>query len=262
MTMLDDIVRGVREGLAWRQKHMPLGSLKGLVAGARPVRDFRTALAGSPGVALIAEVKRSSPSAGTLVQRFDPIALAQIYEANGARAVSVLTEERRFQGSLDVLAAVSETVSLPVMLKDFVVDEYQIYEARAVGADAVLLIGELLDDETLERFLGLTGELGMSALVEAFHEDVFARVCRSSAQIVGINNRDLATFKTDLETTCRRAAMVPPGKLLVSESGIRNVDDVRRLGRCGAKAVLVGESLVTASDVAAKVRELASVQLD
>ncbi len=256
MNMLQEIVDGVRQELAWRKKHMPLEKLKALVKGAREVRGFEAALAKAPHVALIAEVKRASPSAGTLMEHFDPIGLARTYEANGAAAISVLTEERRFRGSLDVLSAVSENVGLPVMLKDFVVEEYQIWEARAVGADAVLLIGELLDDMTLERFLALTHELGMDALVEAFHEDVLERVCRSSARIVGINNRDLENFKTDIETTCRCAGMLPDGKLLVSESGIRTADDVKKLAGCGARAVLVGESLVTAKNVAAKVREL------
>lgn len=259
MNMLDELVQGVREGLAWRQSHMSLDQLKLLARSARPVRDFHAALRDAPGVGLIAEIKRASPSAGMLVENFDPMGLAGIYQKNGARAISVLTEEKRFHGSLDMLLAVSETVELPVMLKDFVVDEYQIYEARAVGADAVLLIGELLDDETLERFLALTHTLGMSALVEAFQEDVLARVCRSSASIIGINNRNLATFKTDIETTCRRAPLVGPGKLLVSESGIRSAQDVKRLSQCGARAVLVGEGLVTAKDIGAKVRELAGV---
>jgi len=241
---------------------MPLKSLLPLLKATRPLRDFHAALAQFPHVALIAEIKRSSPSAGTLVENFDPVALARAYEKNGARAISVLTEEKHFRGSLDMLSAVSENVEVPVMLKDFVVDEYQIYEARAVGADAVLLIGELLDDSTLERFLQLARSLGLSALVEAFQEDAFARVCRSSARIVGVNNRDLATFRTDLETTCRLAPNVPAGKLLVSESGIRSANDVRRLALCGAKAVLVGESIVTASDVPAKVRELARVSPD
>jgi len=170
----------------------------------------------------------------------------------------VLTEERRFGGSLDALHAVSEEIDLPVMLKDFVVDEYQLYEARAVGADAVLLIGELLEDETLARFLEITHALGMSALVEAFREDVLERINRSPARIIGINNRDLVTFETSIETTCQRAKVVPSDRLLVSESGIRSADDVRRVARFGVRAVLVGEALVTAPDTAGKVRELAA----
>ena len=259
MSILEEIVRSTRRALNWRQKHMPLSQLKRLVAGARSSRDFPGALVRAPGVALIAEVKRASPSAGIFVRDFDPLALARTYEANGAAAISVLTEEKHFGGSLDILAAVAETVSLPVLLKDFVIDAYQIYEARAVGADAVLLIGELLDDRTLERFLERTRELGMEALVEAFDESVLARVCASSARIVGINNRDLATFKTSLETTLDRAGRVPDDKILVSESGIRGADDVRRLAEHRVRAILVGESLVRAPDTAAKVRELSGV---
>ncbi len=259
MNILEQLVQGVREALAWRQQSMPILELGKLAESAPPVRDFHAALSEGAGVALIAEIKHASPSAGTFVTDFDPLGLAQIYQANGARAISVVTEEKRFKGSLDILSAVSETVELPVMLKDFVVDEYQIIEARAVGADAVLLIGELLDDATLERFLDLTHRLGMSALVEAFRPDVLERVCRSSARIVGINNRDLATFQTSIDTTRTHAEMVPKEKVLVSESGIRTADDVRRLAESGVRAVLVGEALVRASDIAANVRELADV---
>lgn len=257
MNILKQLVQGVREALAARQQYVPMPELRKLAESAPPVRDFHAALSARVGVALIAEIKRASPSAGTFVTDFDPLKLARMYEANGASAISVLTEEKRFKGSLDVLSAVSEIVEIPVMLKDFVVDEYQIIEARAIGADAVLLIGELLDDATLERFLNLTHELGMSALVEAFRPDVLKRICQSSARIVGINNRDLTTFQTSIDTTRTHAPMVPKEKMLVSESGIRTADDVRRLAESGVRAVLVGETLVKAANTADKVRELA-----
>lgn len=219
---------------------------------ARP-RDFAAALQRDT-VALIAEVKKASPSKGLLIKDFNPVRLARIYEENGASAVSVVTDEQFFQGSLDDLRAVRAAVRLPVLRKDFIIDAYQVYEARAAGADAALLIVMALEDTQLRDLHSLITELGMSALVEVHNESELERALAIGANLIGVNNRDLRTFHEDLSITERLAALVPEGVTLVAESAIRSVEDVQRMGDCGARAVLVGEGLMKARDVAREVR--------
>ncbi|HWQ14935.1 MAG TPA: indole-3-glycerol phosphate synthase TrpC, partial [Roseiflexaceae bacterium] len=254
--------------------------LAGRAAAAPPPRDFAAALRGTGASrdwpALIAEVKKASPSKGVLIEHFDPLALARTYAENGAAALSVLTDARFFQGSLKYLegiregqtgdtrhatrdAAASSPVSCPLLRKDFILEPYQVYEARAYGADALLLIVAALADEALRALLALTHELGMQALVEVHDEAELERALEAGASLVGVNNRDLHTFATTLETTGRIAARLPAvGRpLLVSESGICTHADVARVRDWGADAILVGEALVTAGDIAARVRELA-----
>jgi indole-3-glycerol phosphate synthase len=254
-TVLDEIVAWKRVEVEQLKRERPLDEVRAHAAQAPPPRDFVAALR-APGLALIAEIKRASPSKGPLRPDLDPLDLARSYEANGAAAISVLTDFRYFQGTIDDLRAVRGAVSLPVLRKEFIVDPYQVHEARAAGADAVLLIAAALNDDELTALYALARELGMSALVEVHNHDELARALEVRPRIVGVNNRDLRTFAVDLATTARLRPHVPPGAVLVAESGVRGPADVARLREMGVDAVLVGESLVRAQDAGAKVREL------
>lgn len=223
-----------------------------------PARDFAAALAAGPTVSLIAECKRRSPGAGEILAGMDPAALAETYRAGGARALSVLTDGDWFGGALADLGAAS-AAGLPILRKDFTLDPLQVVEARAAGADAVLLIVRILDDAALASLLSLVAALGLAALVEAHDEREVERALGAGARIVGINNRDLATFTTDLDTTLRLAERIPPDVLVVSESGIRTAEDVARLADGGADAILVGETLLRAADPALAASLLAGV---
>lgn len=218
-------------------------------------RDIMAALQ-SDRVSLIAEVKRASPSKGELTKDFAPVMLAATYACNGAAAISVLTDQDFFRGSLKYLTAVRKAVPVPLLRKDFVIDPYQVYEGRAAGADAILLIVAALSDPQLADLNALTTDLGMTALVEAHNEEEMSRALRLGAQLIGINNRDLKTFNVDLGTTARLASMVDDGVVLVAESGIFSAADAREMGRLGAQAILVGEALMKAPDTVSLVREL------
>jgi indole-3-glycerol phosphate synthase len=254
--ILTRIVASKSREVAERRASVPDVELERQAKAAPPVRDFRAALAQGTAVRLIAEIKKASPSAGVLRADFDPVALAHTYAASGAAALSVLTDEPFFQGSLAYLHAIRRAVDLPLLRKDFLLDSYQVLEARAAGADAVLLIAEILDDETLRHLLGDTEALGMHALVELYEAANLPRVLASGARIIGVNNRDLRTFATRLEHTLDLAPQVPADCLLVSESGIRAREDIARLAAAGVKAVLIGETFMRAPDIGAKVREL------
>jgi indole-3-glycerol phosphate synthase/phosphoribosylanthranilate isomerase len=257
MTILDDIFAHKRAELAKRKQAQSLANVQAEAQRAAPPRDFVAALRENTSrPALIAEVKRASPSRGLLVEDFDPVRLARTYQQNGAAATSVLTDEHFFRGHLDYLRAIREAVDLPILRKDFVFDPYQVHEARAAGADAVLLIVAMLTDEELHALHELTRELGMTALVEVHDEAEVRRALALRPRLIGVNNRDLRTFKVDIETTARLRSFVPPDVALVAESGIHTPTDVDRLARIGADAMLVGESLVVAKDTGAKVREL------
>jgi indole-3-glycerol phosphate synthase len=256
MTVLDRIVASKRREIEERRAHTPEGELESRVAEAPPVRDFRAALERGPGVQIIAEVKKASPSAGILRADFEPVAIARTYERHGAAALSVLTDEPFFQGSLAYLSAIRSAVTTPLLRKDFILDRYQLLEARLAGADAVLLIAEILDDEQLSRLLGQTRELKMQALVEFYEPENLERVLAAGARLVGVNNRDLRTFATRLDHTLEVAARLPADCCLVSESGIRTRQDIVRLEAAGVKAALIGETLMRAPDVRAKLDEL------
>jgi indole-3-glycerol phosphate synthase len=220
-------------------------------------RDFEAALTPAPGgVRLIAEVKKASPSRGVLSEVFDPVALASIYAGHGAAAISVLTDEKYFQGSLDLLEAIRAAVSVPLLRKDFMLDEYQLWESRAAGADAILLIVAILERPRLRDLLAGAKGLGLAALVETHTAAEVETALSVGARIIGLNNRDLRTFQTRIETTLALLPLIPSGPIVVSESGFAHAAEVRRVVAAGAHAVLVGEGLVTASDVGAKVREL------
>jgi indole-3-glycerol phosphate synthase len=257
-TILDRIVSYKREEIAAARARVSEAELRRRIRDARPVRDFRAALLAGAGVAVIAEVKKASPSAGVIRGDFDPVAIARTYAEHGAACVSVLTDGPSFQGDLAYLEAIAAAVPIPALRKDFLLDPYQVLEARAAGADAVLLIAEILPDGELRRLLEATREAGMRALVELYDAENLPRVLDAGADLVGVNNRDLRTFVVRLEHTLELAAQVPEHVCLVSESGIKGGADVARLRSAGVKAVLVGETLMRADDVGAKLRELVS----
>jgi indole-3-glycerol phosphate synthase len=223
---------------------------------APPARDFIGSLRGGDGVAVIAEIKRRSPGAGEIRTDLDPLRLGPMYETGGAAALSVLTDVEYFGGSLEDLAAARGLVKIPVLRKDFVIDESQVYEARAAGADAILLIVRILDDLRLLSLRTLAEDLGMSVLVEAHDDAEVDRGLAAGAQLLGINNRNLRTFEARIDVTLSLAAQVPPGVVLVSESGIHTPADVRNVGESGVDAVLVGESLLRQEDPGAGVTSL------
>lgn len=265
--ILDKIVEEKKREIAQLPARLvPAGDLRDALLERNERRDFFAALRqprlGS--VALIAEVKKASPSAGVICANFDPVRIARQYEAAGADCLSVLTDEKFFQGSLDYLRQIREAVKLPLLRKDFIIDERQILEAIEWGADAILLIVAILSDAQLKHFHSLATEAGLAALVEVHDEAELDRALAAGAQLIGVNNRDLKTFKVDLATTERLARMLfsslapRPSSILIAESGIHTRVDVARLERCGAKAILVGESLVKHGDIRAKVEELLS----
>ena len=253
--MLNKIIAEKREEVEQRKRDVPLSSLKERLARRKAPLDFALALSGVD-TRLITEVKKTSPSRGLLCPDFNPVELAKTYTHAGAAAISVLTEANYFQGSLEHLAAIREEVGLPLLRKDFIFDRYQIYESGAYGADALLLIVAILSQEQLEELLSLSHSLGLSCLVEVHNEAEVERALLSGAEIIGINNRNLNTFEVDINTTHRLRPLIPGERIVVSESGIRNREDVERLKEWGVNAVLVGEALVTAGDIPTRIREL------
>lgn len=256
-SILDKIIDNkVLEVEAIKQE-ISLSKVRDLAENAPPAKDFIGALRKDT-VALIAEVKKASPSKGILIENFDPLALAQTYAENGASAISVLTDENFFQGKLTYLKEISKTVDIPTLRKDFIIDPYQVYEARMAGASAVLLIVAALDDSQLADLHSLINELGMSGLVEVHNEEELERAMMVEAPLIGVNNRDLKTFDVDLSTTERLAHLMPDTVTLVAESGIKSGADVVRMGAMGAHAVLVGEGIVTAENIVSAVHEYSS----
>jgi indole-3-glycerol phosphate synthase len=259
MGVLDQIVANKREELRRLRGTRPQAELEAACRRLGPAREFDAALrpASPGGVRLIAEVKKASPSRGTLNAALDAAGQARVYERAGAAVTSVLTDERYFRGALDDLVAVRAAVDLPLLRKDFILDEYQLWESRAAGADAVLLIVAALDDARLHDLQHAAKGIGLATLVEVHTADELGRALSLGAPVIGVNNRNLQTLETSLEPSLALLPMIPGGHTAVSESGIFTRDDVERVVRAGAHAVLVGEGLVRASDVAAKVRELA-----
>ena len=245
MTILDDIIAGVREDLAIREAKTPLSALKERAFRVPEAKESLSRLHDEAAVAVIAEVKRSSPSKGALAPIADPAALAAEYEKGGAAVISVLTEARRFRGSLADLTAVRGAVDIPVLRKDFIVSPYQIWEARAYGADLVLLIVAALEQTVLTSFIERVHSLGMTALVEVHTAAEVARAVDAGSGLIGVNARNLKTLEVDRETFARLAPLIPAGVVRVAESGVRGPHDVMAFAREGADAVLVGEALVT-----------------
>lgn len=256
-TILDKILSKKRPEVEQSKRTMPVAALKEKIARRRPSADFAASLR-NEGIKLIAEVKKASPSKGILRPELDPVDLARTYETGGAAAISILTEVNYFQGKLEYLEAIKEAVNVPLLRKDFIYDEYQIYESAAYGADAVLLITAMLHPEQLGILQDISHNLGLNCLVEVHNEMELMTALLADARIIGINNRDLSTFNVDTNTTRRLRMLIPQEQIVVSESGIHDRDDMRKMKECKVNAVLVGEALVTAEDIPAKMKELMS----
>ena len=256
MDVLEKIVANKRKEIDAARRARPLESLMEQLPAAPAVRDFAAALKAGTGMRVIAEVKKASPSAGLIRADFDPVAIARTYETHGAACISVLTDGPFFQGSLDDLIAVRKAVSIPVLRKDFMLDRYQVLEARVAGADCILLIAECLDDCTMRDLYFYASELGMESLIEIYDPENLERVLKLGPALVGINNRNLRTFVTDLAHSITLRPRVPADCALVSESGIHTRADVERLEQAGIRAMLVGETLMRSADIGAKLREL------
>lgn len=258
--ILEKIVEHKRDEIATAKSQHPLTELVARVADLEDQpRGFARALdraVDSGRTAVIAEVKKGSPSKGVIRDDFDPLQIAETYQAHGAACLSVLTDNRFFLGHLRYLGLIREKVSLPLLRKDFICDPYQIVEARFAGADAILLIAAILDTSQLVDFHGAATELGLDVLLEVHDEEELAKALSTDCRLIGVNNRNLNTFVTDLATTERLAQQVPEGRLLVAESGINSRNDILRLQRAGARAFLVGESLMREADIGAKLNEL------
>jgi indole-3-glycerol phosphate synthase len=254
--ILDDILARTRADVAVRMAARPIADLEATAAARPPARSLARALRRPDQIACIAEFKRRSPSAGWIAEAADPATTVRAYAAGGAQALSILTDGPFFGGSLDDLGAARTACELPVLRKDFIVDRYQIVEARAAGADAILLIVAALSDPEIAALLAAAREIGLGALVEAHDADEVRRAVAAGAAIIGINNRDLRTFTVDRDLACRLRPQVPAERIVVAESGIRDAADVARLRAAGIDAMLVGETLMRASDPAAALRAL------
>ncbi len=260
--ILEKIVCHKRGEIDEAKHARPVEMLADQLAGAPPVRDFIAALSTiesndhTAPISLIAEVKKASPAAGLIREDFDPIAIAKMYQQHGAACISCLTDEEFFQGHLDQLKAIRTAVDVPVLRKDFLLDRYQVLEARTFGADCVLLIAECIDDRTLRDLSDYSSELGMQSLIEIYEPENLERVLKLTPPLIGINNRNLKTFQTNLNHTISLAHRVPESCILVSESGISGREDVRRLSQAGIRAILVGETLMRSPDIGAKMDEL------
>lgn len=273
--ILDEILLTKQLEVAERRTRLSLPDLKGRIEGLPPTRDFTAALRRSeqserrmalarglepegkaPTPALIAEIKAKSPSKGVILADFDPLYIARSYWLGGARCLSVLTDEQYFGGELERIALVKQAVDLPVLQKDFIIDPYQIYEARSIGADCILLIVAALEEQELVDLYGLARELGLHVLVETHTRQEIVQAVMMGAEIIGINNRNLQTFEVSLETTEALASTVPAGRVLVGESGIFTRADAERLAAVGVDAILVGEALMVSGNIEEKTREL------
>ena len=259
MNVLKNIVARKIERVGDAQCRLTLGEIKKRLADLERPRDFKAVLKRGPGpIKLIAEIKKASPSKGLIRSNFDPLQIASAYETNPVSAISILTEEDFFQGHLSYLRRVRQVTSKPLLRKDFIIDEYQLYESRFYGADAVLLIAAILDKRRAGEYVKLASELGLSVLFEVHNEEDLDKAFYVDADIIGINNRDLNTLAVDLRTTLRLKSVIPPGKIIVSESGIRTRQDVVTLQDNGIDAMLIGTSFMEAPDIGEKIKELLS----
>jgi indole-3-glycerol phosphate synthase len=256
--ILEKILRHKEQEVQFARQALPLPALRERLSGLPATRGFAAALQrqAAAGTAIVAEVKKGSPSRGLIRADFDPVAIARSYQAGGAACLSVLTDQQFFMGDLAYLDRIAEAVTLPLLRKDFIIDPYQVVEARVHGADAVLLIAAALEQEPLEALSAQAAELGLDVLLEVHDEEELSRVLQLPVGLVGINNRDLKTFHTDLAVTERLLPLIPPDRLVVSESGIRTRADIVRLQQAGAKAFLIGESLMREEHLEGKLLEL------
>jgi indole-3-glycerol phosphate synthase len=256
--ILERIAAYKREFVTQRKTAVPLRHLEKEISYAPSPRDFETAITRTQGIKIIAELKKASPSQGVLREKYDPVNIAQSYERHGADAISVLTDEQFFQGSIEHLKDVRKATTLPLLRKDFVIDPYQIYEARAAGADAILLIVSLLNKTLVNDYVKATYGLGMKVLLEVHNRAELDRALSCDAHIIGINNRDLKTFATDIRLTEQLLPLIPRGRIIVSESGISSHEDVRYLANLGCDAILVGERLMRCGDPGRELEKLRS----
>jgi indole-3-glycerol phosphate synthase len=254
--ILDDIIAHKKEELAETKRRTPLSEIKQRIADSAPTRGFGKALSQGEDIRLIAEVKKASPSKGVIREDFDPEKIAGVYQESGAACLSVLTEKQFFQGDLAYLGRIRKQVDLPLLRKDFIIDEYQIHEARAFGADAILLIAACLERGQMQEYIGIAAGLGLDVLVESHTYKELDKSLLAGAKLVGINNRNLMTFEVTLQTTLDLLKDIPDDRVVVSESGIRTRDDVVMLQKAGVDAILVGESLMREKDIGKKVKEL------
>ncbi|HGJ66553.1 TPA: indole-3-glycerol phosphate synthase TrpC [bacterium] len=255
--ILDDIIVHKRIEIEQQKRNIPFDDVKRMSESVIDKRDFKGALSQKGKVNLIAEIKKASPSKGIIRQDFDPSDIACIYEQNGASAISVLTDQKFFQGDLSFLKiARSVTSSIPLLRKDFIIDEYQVFQSKMAGADAILLIASVLEKQDLINLLAIAESIGLDCLVEVHTEEELRKVLQTNAEIIGINNRDLRTFKTDTQTTARLTQIIPNNKVVVAESGITSSEDVRFLKKCGVQAMLVGEAIMASKNIALKVKQL------
>jgi indole-3-glycerol phosphate synthase len=258
--ILDTIVAHKKLEVEIQKKEFSLDEIKRVIGNAGKVRGFKNALSIPGKVNLIAEIKKASPSRGIIREDFDPETIARLYQDNGAAAISVLTDEKFFQGSLSYLSKVrSKTSTTPILRKDFIIDEYQIYQSRLAGADAILLIAAILEFPELKRFLEISYSIDLECLVEVHTKDELNMVLKTDAPIIGINNRDLKTFNTDIQTTISLTKLIPKDRLIVSESGISTIDHIQLLRDCGVSAFLIGESLMKSEDIGHKMHQLMSL---
>jgi indole-3-glycerol phosphate synthase len=253
--ILDQIVTAKRQEIALLKQATPLVRLKEAIRDLPPTRDFKEAISHHP-CAIIAEVKRSSPSKGRIRDAFDPLKIATIYQEHGAAAVSILTDEQFFEGKGRYLADIKKIIDLPLLRKDFIIDAYQIYETRLLGGDALLLIAAILEQGQLQEYIQMAEQLGLAPLVEVHTQAELAKALAAGAEIIGINNRDLKTFSTDLKRTLELAPAIPEGKIVVAESGITTRNDIELLMQAGVHCFLIGEVLMRATDIGEKLREL------
>ena len=252
--VLEGIVNAKRREISSRKGIAPLFRLREVMRDLSPPRDFMRAINRLP-CSIIAEVKKRSPSKGRIRGDFDPLKIAALYQENGAAAISVLTDEEFFGGSRTYLSGIREVVDIPLLRKDFIIDPYQIYETRALGGDALLLIASLLEGQ-LEEYIRLAQKVGLATLVEIHTREELEKALATDAEIIGINNRDLKTFSTDLETTLELAPSIPKDRIVVSESGINTREDIETLMQAGVHSFLVGEALMRSEDIGGKLREL------
>lgn len=257
--ILDDIKAYRKEQLKREKEKTPFDEIKKAAEKINvPCKDFLGALSCGD-ISVIAEVKKASPSKGVIQPNFDPINTAIAYKKAGAAAISCLTEEHYFQGSSEYLRGIREKVDLPILRKDFIFDPYQIYEARVIGADAILLIAAMLDKNTIKEYRKIAEDLGLQVLAESHNEEELEKVLEAGCTITGINNRNLKTFEVSLGTTQRLSRLIPSDCTIVAESGIKNSEDVKFLKSCGAKAFLIGETLMRSGDIAAAMQELTAI---
>jgi indole-3-glycerol phosphate synthase len=257
---LKKIVKEKEFSLKEDKKKLPQKKLEEKSQEPRLKRSFRKAIDNSLRISLIAEIKQASPSKGIIKKDFDPVKIASSYQTAGADALSVLTEETYFKGDLSHIGEIRKKVSLPILRKDFIIDAYQIYESCVAGADAILLISEILSKAQISEFLSLAKTLDLDCLVEASSESELNKILGTEAEIIGINNRDLRTFKVDLETSRRLIPLIPREKIIVSESGIKDKRDINLLKKLKVNSVLIGETLLKAEDIAGKIRQLFSTE--